>query len=95
MRKRETTHVEKNRTIKPRKDQNVRRKENLQILGNIESRHHQINGNQGKIHIEYLRRTRKLQKTKLYGGNLLKDKHLGYHQCEIFSTILELDEEGT
>ena len=35
-----TTHVERYGTTKSRKNQNARRKENLQILENIENRHH-------------------------------------------------------
>ena len=39
--KRETTINGRNRTTKSRKNQNAQRKENLQILGNIGSTHHQ------------------------------------------------------
>ena len=60
--KRETTHNGINRTTKPRKNQIARRKGNLQILGNIRSGNHQINGDERKIEKEYLRRTRKLLK---------------------------------
>ena len=50
----------------------ARRKENLQILGSIGSRHHRTKGEKEKIKKEYLRRTRKLLETKLYSTNLMK-----------------------
>ena len=37
-----------NRTTKSRKNQNVRRKENFQMLGNIKSWHHQTSGDKEK-----------------------------------------------
>ena len=44
--KRETIHDGRNRCTKPRKDQNVRRKRNSQLLGNTISGHHLICGNE-------------------------------------------------
>ena len=44
----------------------------VQILGNIGSGHHQTSGNE-KITKGHLRRTRKLLKTKLRNGNLIKE----------------------
>ena len=70
--KRETTHDGRNRTTKPRKDQNPRRKGNLQILGDIESGHHQTNGVEGKKFKIWSQETRKLLKIKLYSRNLIK-----------------------
>ena len=46
--KQETTRDGRNRTTKPRKNQNTRRKRNLQILGNIESGHCQTSGDERK-----------------------------------------------
>ena len=43
-----TTHNGRNRTTKAKKDQNVRSKRNLQILGNIESGQHQTRGDEEK-----------------------------------------------
>ena len=57
---------------KSSKNKNVRRKGNLQILGNIESRHKQTRGDERKIFKKYLRRTRKLLETKLYSKNIIK-----------------------
>ena len=59
-----------NGTTKPRKNKNTRRKGNVQILGNIESRQHQTSGE--KIKKESLQSTRKLLETKLYSRNLIK-----------------------
>ena len=42
--KRETTNNRGNRTAKSRKNQNARRKVNLQVLGNFGSGHHQTSG---------------------------------------------------
>ena len=42
------THKGRNRTIKPRKDQSARRKENLEILRNTGSGHYQTSGDEGK-----------------------------------------------
>ena len=42
------TNKGRNRTIKSRKNHNACRKENLQVLGNIGSGHHQISGNERK-----------------------------------------------
>ena len=42
----EMTDDRRNRTTKPRKDQNAQRKGNLQILGNIGSWHHQTIGDE-------------------------------------------------
>ena len=41
-------HYGKNRTTKPRKDPNTKRKGNIQILSNTGSGHHQTNGDEGK-----------------------------------------------
>ena len=46
--KRETTNDEKKRTKKSRKNQNTQRKENLQVLENIGSGHHQTSGDKRK-----------------------------------------------
>ena len=46
--KQETTHDGRNRTTKPRKDQNAQRKRNSQILRSIGSGHLQTNGDAGK-----------------------------------------------
>ena len=46
--KRETTHNGRNKTTKSGENQNARGKGNLQILGNIGSRHHQIGGDERK-----------------------------------------------
>ena len=56
-------------TYDRRKNQNARRKGNLLILGNIGSRHHQTSGDKRK---KYLRKMRKIFKTKLYSRNLIK-----------------------
>ena len=42
--KQKTTHDGRNGTTISRKNQNARRKGNLQILGNIRSGHHQTSG---------------------------------------------------
>ena len=57
---------------KSRKNKNAWRNGNLQILGNIGSRHHQTNRDERKNSKKYFRRTRKLLKTKLYSRNLIK-----------------------
>ena len=44
----ETMHDGKNKTIKPRKNQNARRKGNQQILGNIRTKHDQTIGDERK-----------------------------------------------
>ena len=44
----EKTNNGRNRTTKSRKSQNARRKGNLQVLGDIGSRHHQTNGEEEK-----------------------------------------------
>ena len=46
--KRETTRDERNGTTKSRKNKKALRKENIQILGNIRSRRHQIRGDERK-----------------------------------------------
>ena len=46
--KRETSHDGRNRTIRSRKNQNVRRKGNIHVLGNIGSGHNQISGDKIK-----------------------------------------------
>ena len=58
--KQETTHDGRNRTTEPRKNQNDRRKGNLQILGNIG--HHQTSGDKIKIKKEYIKRNRNYSK---------------------------------
>ena len=50
-----TTNEGRNRTTKPRKNQIVQRKGNLQILGNIGSRQHQTSGYVIKIKKNTLR----------------------------------------
>ena len=47
-------------------------KKKLQALGNIRSGHHQTRGDESKIRKEYVRRIRKLFKTKLSSRNLIK-----------------------
>ena len=56
----------RNRTTKSRKNQNTRRKGNLQILGNIRS------GDERKNKKEYPRRTRKLLETRLLETKLYR-----------------------
>ena len=46
--KRKTTHNGRIRSTKSRKTQKAQRKGNLQLLRNIRSRHHQINGEERK-----------------------------------------------
>ena len=46
--KRKTTNDGKNRTSKLKKNQNARRKRNLQILCNIRNEHHQTNRDESK-----------------------------------------------
>ena len=46
--KRETTHDGRKRTTESRKNQNTRRKGNLQINGNTGSRHHQTSEDERK-----------------------------------------------
>ena len=58
--KRKTTNDGRNGNTKSRKNQNHRRRWNLQILGNIGSGYHQT------IKKEYIRRSRKLLETKLH-----------------------------
>ena len=53
-------------------NQNPRRKGNLQILRNIGREHHQTCRDERKFFFKYLRRTRKLLKTKLHSRNLIK-----------------------
>ena len=67
-----TSTGRKNRTTKSRKNQNARRKGNLQVLGNIRNGHSQTCGDEKKIKKEYHRRTRKLFEIKLYSRNLIK-----------------------
>ena len=56
--KQKTTNDGKNRSTKSKKkNENTQRKGNFQILGNIGSGHHQINGDERKK--IYLRRTRR------------------------------------
>ena len=54
------------------KNQNPRRKGNLQILGNIRSGRHQTSGDFKKINKEYLRGTIEQLQTKLPSRNLIK-----------------------
>ena len=62
-----------NRTTKSSNNQNVRRKGNLQILGDIGSWHDQTTGNERKkIKKEYLRRARKLLEAKIFSRNTVK-----------------------
>ena len=70
--KRKTTKDGRNRSTKSRKNQNAQRKGNLQILGNIGSRHHQISGDEGKNKEELFWRARKLLETKLFSRHLIK-----------------------
>ena len=58
--KQQTTHDGRSRTTKSSNNQNTRRKRHLQILGDIESWHHQTGGNQRK---NYKRVPQKNQKT--------------------------------
>ena len=81
----ETTHDGRNRTTKSRKNQSARRKENLQIIGNIENRYHQTSGDERKKFLKYLWRTRKLLQTKL----------CSCPPSKIIGTILEVGEERT
>ena len=86
----------RNRTTKLRKDQNSRRKGNLQILGNFGSGHHQTNGDERKNEKEQLRRTRKLLDTKLHNWNLIKGINTwAVPPSQIFGKISEVDESGT
>ena len=70
--KRETTYDGRNRTTKSRKDQDVRRKGNLQVLGNIGSGHHQTYEDERQNKIEYLMRTRKLHEIELQSRNFIE-----------------------
>ena len=63
-----------NRTAKSRKNQNPRRKGNLQVLGGTGNGHNQTPGDEIKNKKEYLRRTRKLLETKLCCRNLIKGR---------------------
>ena len=63
-----TTNDGRNRTTKSRKNQNAKRKENLEILGNIGSGHHQTCGDGRKKENLW----RKLVETKLRNRNLSK-----------------------
>ena len=61
-----------NVSTESRRKKNAWRKGNLQILGNIGSRHHQKSGDDRKFLKKYFRRTRKLLETKLHSRNLIK-----------------------
>ena len=62
-----------NRTTKPRKNENIRRKGNLKILGNNGSEHHQASGDERKFFKkEYIRITKEQHETKLYRRILIK-----------------------
>ena len=86
-----TTNDGRNRTTKSRKNQNAWRKGNLQIRGNIGSGRHQTCGDERKIKIDYLRRTRKLRETKLHR----RDKYVGCPPHKIFGTNLKVGERKT
>ena len=64
--------------MRPNQDK-IRRKRNQQILGYLRGWLHQTSGNENKIQKEYLRRTRKLLKTKLSCRNLIK----GINTCAV------------
>ena len=69
----EKRKTDRSRITESRKNLNAPRKGNVQILGNIENRHHQISGEERKKIIkEDLWRTRKLLETKLYNRHLIK-----------------------
>ena len=61
-----------NRTVKSRKNRNIRRKGKLQIVGNTGRGHHQTSGDERKNNKKYFRRTRKLLETRLCSRNLIK-----------------------
>ena len=71
--KQETTHDVRNKTTTARKNQNARRKGNLQIQiqGNIGSGHHQTRGDERKNKNEYIRRKKTSHRTKLLSRNLI------------------------
>ena len=67
------TNDGRNRTTKPRKNRNARRKGNLRVVGDIRSGHHQTGrDNRKKFFKEYLRRASKILENKLYSRNLIK-----------------------
>ena len=73
--KRKTTNDRRNGTTKSTKNQNARRKGNLQILENMGSRHHQTSSDEKKIKVsqENKKKTKnKLLENKLYCKNLIK-----------------------
>ena len=78
--KRQTTPGRRNGTTKSRKHKNVRRKGNLQILGNLRSRHHQTSGDERKKLRKNI--SGKLFDIKLCSRTLIKGKIL-----ELFSSI--------
>ena len=85
----EITHDGRNRPTKPRKDQNARRKGNLQVLWNIENKHDQSISNDKKKSISgELETTRNETIKQIYHQ---RNIHLGCTP-KILGTILEVDE---
>ena len=90
--KREMTHEFSNRTTKPRKVQNARKKGNLQILGNKESGHIQTSGDERKKSQENEETNRNQTIHKKFHQKI---KHLGIPLRKILATILEVDDGRT
>ena len=92
-----TTHDRRNRTTKPRKDQNTRRKGYLQIFGNIGSGHHKkverMEKNKERVSQENKETTRNQTVER---KSHQRDKRLGFFfPCKILGIILEVDEGRT
>ena len=84
----------------PRKNQNARRKGNLQILGNIGTWHYQTSRNESKILKKSISEesenySKKEKTTTLYQEPYQRDKYLGCLHRKIVGTILELDQRRT
>ena len=88
----ENINRKRNRTAKSRKNQDAWRERKLQVIRNIGSGHHQSSGNEGILKNLYLRRTRKLFKTKALRQKFHQsDKCIGSSICKILRTILKTD----
>ena len=90
--KRKTTNERWNRTTKPRKNQNARKKGNLQIPRDIESGRHQTRGDEKNL--KNNTSGEPLNKTTLQKFHR-RDKRLGCSPRKILGDIIKVDERRT
>ena len=85
----------KNRTTKSGKHQKIYKKENYKYPRTLEVDNIKQPVIKEKVRKKYLKRMRKIKKTKFGSRNLIKGIHSCSLPCKILWTILKMDKRGT